>query len=213
MEFPHVLKLIKDNQFDTIYHEHFFYYSLQVVKDIFANHNLRIYDVETLDTHGGSLRIYATHTNNDTLQTTDNVKNILLQEQNDALDKMEGYIGFAECVRKIKRDALNVLGRIKEDGKTIAAFGAAAKGNTFLNYCGIGLDYVDFVADSSTEKQGLFLPGTRIPIVAPNYIRERKPDYIVILPWNIKDEIADNLKYTKEWDCKLITFIPQIGFL
>lgn len=209
MEFPHLLKLIKLNQFDTIYQEHFSYFSLLTVCKIFEAHEMKIYDVEELPTHGGSLRIYASHITNNKFVISQNVKRVLDDEHSYGFEKIETYEHFAENVQKIKRDSNKLLIELKEQGKKVAAFGAAAKGNTFLNYCGIGKEYIDFVADSSTEKQGMFLPGTRIPIVNPDRIREEKPDYIVLLAWNLKDEFAELLSYTKEWGCKLITFIPE----
>lgn len=209
MEFPHLLKLIKLNQFDTIYQEHFSYFSLLTVCKIFEKHGMKIYDVEELTTHGGSLRIYATHMTNEAYGISDSVEKILLDEKEYGLENMETYEHFSDSVEKIKRNSCKLLIELKEKGKKIAAFGAAAKGNTFLNYCGIGKEYIDFVADSSIPKQGLYLPGTRIPIVSPDKIREEKPDYIVLLAWNLKDEFSELLSYTREWGCKLITFIPE----
>lgn len=209
MEFPHLLKLIKFNQFDTIYQEHFSYFSLLTVCKIFEKHGMKIYDVEELTTHGGSLRIYATHITNEAYGISTNVEKILLDEKEYGFEKMETYEHFSDSVKKIKRNSCKLLIELKEKGKKIAAFGAAAKGNTFLNYCGIGKEYIDFVADSSIPKQGLYLPGTRIPIVSPDKIREEKPDYIVLLAWNLKDEFSELLSYTREWGCKLITFIPE----
>lgn len=209
MEFPHLLKLIKFNQFDTIYQEHFSYFSLLTVCKIFEKHGMKIYDVEELTTHGGSLRIYATHITNEAYGISTNVEKILLDEKEYGFEKMETYEHFSDSVKKIKRNSCKLLIELKEKGKKIAAFGAAAKGNTFLNYCGIGKEYIDFVADSSIPKQGLYLPGTRIPIVSPDKIREEKPDYIVLLAWNLKDEFSELLSYTRDWGCKLITFIPE----
>lgn len=210
MEFPHLLKLMQLNQFDTIYQEHFSYLSLSTVETIFAEHNLKIYDVEELSTHGGSLRIYATHKNNGDFEKGQKVTEVLEQEIRFGLKKMQTYTAFAEQVKQIKRESCKLLIEIKKKGDSIAAFGAAAKGNTFLNYCGIGKEYIDFVADSNVEKQGLFLPGTRIPIVSPDEIRKHKPDYVVLLAWNLKMELSELLDYTREWGCKLITFIPEI---
>ena len=210
MEFPHLLKLIQFNQFDTIYQEHFSYFSLLTVKNIFAEHKLKIYSVEELPTHGGSLRIYVTHTDNVAIDEHRSVSDVIAQEIQYGLETMQTYIDFSERVKRIKRESCMLLITLKKEGKKIAAFGAAAKGNTFLNYCGIGKDYIEFVADSSIEKQGLFLPGTRIPIVSPKEIRKQKPDYIILLAWNLKDELSDLLSYTKEWGCRLITFIPEI---
>lgn len=210
MEFPHLLRLMQLNQFDTIYQEHFSYLSLLTVEKIFAEHELKIYDVEELTTHGGSLRIYAAHKDNGEFEKSQRVSEVLAQEVQFGLREMQTYTAFAERVKQIKRESCKLLIEIKEKGGSIAAFGAAAKGNTFLNYCGIGKEYIDFVADSSVEKQGLFLPGTRIPIVSPDEITKRKPDYIILLAWNLKNELAELLAYTREWGCKLITFIPGV---
>lgn len=210
MEFPHLLKLMKLNQFDTIYHEHFSYFSLMTVITIFREHNLKIYDVEELKTHGGSLRIYATHTDNARYTETANVSCVLEEEKQYGLDRIETYENFKDQVNKIKRESCKTIIELKEQGAKIAAFGAAAKGNTFLNYCGIGKESIDFVADSSVAKQGLFLPGTLIPIVEPEVICREKPDYIILLAWNLKEELSEVLAYTREWGCKLITCIPQV---
>lgn len=210
MEFPHLLKLMQLNQFDTIYHEHFSYFSLMTVMTIFKAHGLKVYDVEELKTHGGSLRIYATHEANSNCMQSENVASVLDAEKQYGLDKIDTYEHFKEQVYKIKRDSCKVLNELKEQGAKIAAFGAAAKGNTFLNYCGIGRECIDFVADSSVAKQGLYLPGTRIPIVNPEVIKTEKPDYIILLAWNLKDELSELLEYTREWGCKLITCIPQV---
>lgn len=210
MEFPHLLKLVNYNQFDTIYHEHFSYLSLMTVKKIFAAHGMKIYDVEELQTHGGSLRIYATHKNNTKYLISESVRRILNDELSMGFEKAESYEKFGQKVIKIKYESCQKLIEIKKSGAKIAAFGAAAKGNTFLNYCGIGKEYIDFVADSSTAKQGLYLPGTRIPIVSPDVILKEKPDYIVLLAWNLKDEFTEVLSYTREWGCKFITFIPEL---
>ena len=209
MEFPHLLKLIQLNQFDTIYQEHFSYFSLFTVCKVFEKHGMKIYDVEVLDTHGGSLRIYASHLTNENYTVTSNVKKVLSEEKEYGFERIETYENFSDRVTKIKRDSTSLLIKLKEEGKKIVAFGAAAKGNTFLNYCGIGKEYIEFVADSSTAKQGLYLPGTRIPIAAPDKIKEAKPDYIVFLAWNLKEELSQLLEYTREWGCKFITFIPE----
>lgn len=209
MEFPHLLQLMQLNQFDTIYQEHFSYLSLLTVEKIFAEHELKIYDVEELSTHGGSLRIYAAHRDNREFEKSQKVFELIDREIQYGMREMQTYAAFAERVKEIKRESCKLLIEIKEKGGSIAAFGAAAKGNTFLNYCGIGKEYIDFVADSSVEKQGMFLPGTRIPIVSPEEIKKKKPDYIVLLPWNLKSELAELLAYTREWGCRLITFIPR----
>lgn len=209
LEFPHLLRLIELNQFDTIYHEHFSYFSLGTVIEIFKAHGLKVYDVEKLPTHGGSLRIYAALADNAKLTAADSVEKVLNEEKESGLADISTYEDFNKKVVKIKIDSTRILGELKGMGAKIAAFGAAAKGNTFLNYCGIGKEYIDFVADSSVEKQGMYLPGTRIPIKAPDEISKEKPDYIVLLAWNIKEELVQILEYTREWGCKFITFIPE----
>jgi len=210
IEFPHLLNLMQFNQFDTIYHEHFSYLSLITVTEIFNHHRLKIYDVQKLNTHGGSLRIYATHKENNKLETSNNVKLVLEEEKQYGLHEMKTYESFAEKIKKIKLDSCKLLIDLKQHNKKVVAFGAAAKGNTFLNYCGIGREYIDFVCDSSEEKQGLFLPGTRIPIYSPRMIAEEKPDYIIFLAWNLRDEFVELLEYTRAWGCKFITFIPEV---
>jgi len=208
MEFPHLLKLMEYNQFDTIYQEHFSYFSLECVREIFKAHGLKIYDVEELTTHGGSLRIYATHKDNIEIKVENTVSDIIEEERIYGLNKVETYEKFYKNVERIKRESCSLLIDLKNKGKTIVGFGAAAKGNTFLNYCGIGKEYIDFVVDSNPEKQGMYLPGTHIPIVSPDKIRDVKPDYIVFLPWNLRNELEGILGYTREWGCKFITFIP-----
>ena len=206
-EFPHLLNLIKHNQFDTIYHEHFSYLSLFSVEKIFANHGLMVYDVEEISTHGGSLRIYACHDKQKEKQKA--VDELLKKELNFGIADLQTYKKFQENIKKTKRVLLEKFIEIKNSGKSIAAYGAAAKGNTFLNYCGIKSDFVDFVVDKNPHKQGHLMPGNRIPIVAESMILESKPDYIFILPWNLKDEIISQLAYTKDWGCKFIVAIPS----
>ena len=213
MEFPHLLRLIEECQFDTIYHEHFYYLSLLTVNQIFQAHGLRIYDVEKLPTHGGSLRIYATHKGNHILCTQESVLELLKQEREFGLENIYTYMEFQTKIQKIKIDTLHLLSDLKNKGKTIAAFGAAAKGNTFLNYCGIKRDMIDFVIDSNPHKQGLYLPGSLIPIVSIDALREKQPDYLLILPWNLKSEILNVADFTKEWGCKFITCIPNVQVL
>ena len=210
MEFPHLLKLMKYNQFDTIYHEHFSYLSLMAVNKIFGFNGLKIYDVEELSTHGGSLRIYATHKENNDYEINKEVDRVLSEEKEYGMESIETYEKFDKQIQKIKFDSCKKLIELKNDGKKIVGFGAAAKGNTFLNYCGIGKEYIDFVVDSNIEKQGLYLPGTLIPIKSPEVIKEEKPDYIIFLPWNLKNELIEVLSYTREWGCKFITFIPEV---
>lgn len=182
MEFPHLLCLIRDNQFDTIYHEHFSYFSLFAVNQIFLAHGLRVFDVDRLPTHGGSLRIYATHEGSRHWQEQQSVADLLAEERHAGLNEVTGYSAFSERVNATKRDLLDFLIDAKRAGKTIVGYGAPAKGNTLLNFCGIRTDFIDFTVDISPYKQGMFLPGTRIPIFAPDKIFEAKPDYVLICP-------------------------------
>lgn len=210
MEFPHLMRLIQYSQFDTIYHEHFHYLSLTAVQRIFRAHGLEIYDVEELHTHGGSLRIYAAHREYSHAQMRPAVAELLAREREFGLEDPRTYAAFADKIRQIKLDALRLLTEWKQQGKRIAGFGAAAKGNTFLNYCGIKSDMIDFVVDSSPHKQGFYLPGSLIPIVGPDMLRERKPDYLLILPWNLTEEIVDAAGYIREWGGRFVVCIPQI---
>lgn len=209
MEFPHLLRLMERNQFDTIYHEHFSYFSFLAVERIFAAHGLTLFDVEELPTHGGSLRIYGRHTEPG-LKQDRRVQDLHLREVAAGLDRPEAYEGFVERVKAVKRGLLSFLIKAKDDGKSVAAFGAAAKGNTLLNYCGIGTDMVDYVADSSPHKQGLFLPGSRIPIVEPGRIRETRPDFLLILPWNLADEIIAANEFIRDWGGRFVVPIPAL---
>lgn len=211
MEFPHILELIQRNQFDTIYHEHFSYLSLNTVEKIFDKNSLKIYDVEELSTHGGSLRIYACHNENESYSINENVERIKNREQEFGLLNLGVYQSFQKNIDGVKHQFLSYLFEQKGMGKKIAAYGAAAKGNTFLNYCGIkGTDLIDFVVDVSPHKQGKYLPGSHIPIVSEQEICEEKPDIIVVLPWNIADEISDQLSYVKKWNCKFVLAIPEL---
>ena len=212
LEFPHILKLIKYNQFDTIYHEHFSYFSIITVQKILESHDLNLIKIEELETHGGSVRVYATHAGAG-VNEDGSISRLIATEKDAALDDVSTYIRFNDTVRKIKRVSLKKLSEMKDCGKSIAAFGAAAKGNTFLNYCGIGRDFIDYVVDSNPHKQVYYLPGTHIPIVNKSEIFRTKPDYIMILPWNLKEEIANELKETRSWGCKLITMIPEFELL
>jgi SAM-dependent methyltransferase len=209
MEFPHLLNLIACNQFDTIYHEHFSYLSLITVQAIFASQGLKIYDVEELSTHGGSLRIYATHREND-ITIANTVNDLIKREKSARLDKIDGYLGFEEKIQQIKWGFLAFLLSARKEGKKVAAYGAAAKGNTFLNYCGVKSDVIEFVADASPYKQNKFLPLSHIPVVPEDMIKEEKPDYVIILPWNIKDEIIPQLNYIKNWGAKFVVAMPKV---
>ena len=213
MEFPHVLNLIEHNQFDTIYHEHFSYFSLISVINVFSKHQLRIFDVEKLSTHGGSLRIFATHSQSKSHPTETSVREILREEKNAKLKKLETYLNFRQTSYQLKNNLLSCLIELKEKGHSIAAYGAPAKGNTLLNYCGIKEDTISFTVDQNPYKQNLFLPGTHIPIHHPDYIFASKPDYILVLPWNLKHEIAEQLQPAKEWGCKLIIPIPEVDII
>jgi hypothetical protein len=213
MEFPHLLQLIHQNQFDTIYHEHFSYFSFTTVEKIFAHHGLTLFDVEELATHGGSLRIYGKHDDSQMLAISDRVSLLKDKEQKAGLDQLETYSQFSDQVMSTKRQLLSFLIEIKNSGKIIVGYGAPAKGNTLLNYCGIGADFLDYTCDRSPHKQGLFLPGTHIPIYHPDKIAETKPDYILILPWNLKDEIRSQLSYIREWGGKFVVPIPVVEVL
>lgn len=213
MEFPHLLNLIEQKQFDTIYHEHFSYLSLQTVIKIFEAHGLKIFDVQELSTHGGSLRIFACHAACEKYPLCDNVKNILSKEKNAALDNLETYLQFNETIRNVKYDLLSTLIQIKRSGKKIIGYGAAAKGNTLLNYCGIRNEFFDFVADKSPHKQNTLLPGSRILVCSPEKIIETKPDYVLIFPWNLKAEIMSQLAYVRDWGGKFIIPIPEVMIL
>jgi len=210
MEFPHIMRLIENNQFDTIYHEHFSYFSFITVNKIFEHHGLEIFDVEELLTHGGSLRIYAKHQEDKSKRISDNVSILFNKEYSRKMNSIEYYKNFQDKVDKIKNMFLKFLINQKLEGKTVIAYGAAAKGNTLLNYCGVKKDLISFVVDISPYKQGHFLPASHIPIVDESEIAKVKPDFIVILPWNIKKEIMDQLSYTKEWGCKFVIPIPEV---
>lgn len=209
MEFPHLLKLIKENQFDTIYHEHFSYLSFYTVKQIFEKQGLKLYDVEKLLTHGGSLRIYATHIEND-IKISQNVEQLLDEERAFGLFAMEVYQSFQTKADKVKYDLLEFLLQAKKDNKKVVAYGAAAKGNTLLNYAGVKNDLIEFVVDKSPHKQGKYLPASHIPVVEEKKIEIIKPDYILILPWNLKSEIMAQLSYVKGWECKFVAAVPAL---
>lgn len=208
MEFPHLLHLILHNQFDTIYHEHFSYFSLYTVRQIFEAHDLGIFDVDELSTHGGSLRIYAQHKGIRKIETS--INELIEKERKHKLFEIDTYLNFQQQIQHIKNDLLSFLVEQKRLGKKVAAYGAAAKGNTLLNYCGIKSDLIAFVADLSPHKQGKYLPGSRIPIYAPDEIGKQKPDYILILPWNIKDEIMNQLSSIHHWGGKFVVPIPDL---
>ncbi len=209
MEFPHLLKLIELNQFDTIYHEHFSYFSFLTAERIFTHHGLMLFDVEELETHGGSLRIFACHQGQG-VGASENVERLRSRESAAGLNDMATYREFADKVKRIKRQFLGFLIEAKDQGKSVAGYGAPAKGNTLLNYCGIRSDFIDYTVDASPHKQGLYLPGTHIPVYAPEKILETKPDYVLILPWNLKDEIMEKMSAIRQWGGKFVVPIPEV---
>ena len=209
MEFPHVMHLIGENQFDTIYHEHFSYFSLHTTRAIFRHHGLEVFDVEEIPTHGGSLRVYARHVGDDTKPVSDAVGELLAREEAFGLTTIDRYRSFAAQVQETKRSILELLIGLKRAGKRIAGYGAPGKGNTLLNYCGIRTDFLDFTVDRNPYKQGLFLPGTHVPILAPEEIERQRPDYLFILPWNFKAEIMAQMAGIREWGGQFIVPIPK----
>lgn len=213
LEFPHLVRLMAENQYDTIYHEHFSYFSLICVERIFAAHGLVLFDVEEIPTHGGSIRIFLRHAADETKPVTSAVVDLRIRELAAGLDRMETYDVFAERVRESKRELLELLIQLRRQGKRVAGYGAPGKGNTLLNYCGIRTDFLDFTVDRNPYKQGRFLPGSHIPIYPVEKIRESRPDYILILPWNLRDEIMDQLVYVREWGAKFIVPIPTARVL
>jgi len=210
LEFPSLMKLIEQVQFDTIYHEHFSYFSLLTAEKLFSHHGLTLFDVDELNTHGGSLRIYAQHKENTENLTSENVSRIKLMEKNKGLDKLSSYLNFTKQVEETKRKLYSFLAKKKQSGKSIAAYGAPAKGNTLLNYCNIGTDLIDYTVDLNPGKQGHFLPGTHIPVFHPDKIKDTRPDYLLILPWNIKNEIMEQMKIINTWGGKFIIPIPKV---
>lgn len=210
-EFPSLMELIKKNEFDTIYHEHFSYLSLIAVNHIFEKCGLRVYDIEEIDTHGGSLRVYAC-SKNSSIEEKEAVKLHISDEKVFGLDKSDTYIMFNDLVKKKKYDLWRTIIDLIDSGKTIAGYGAAAKGNTLFNYCGITKNEISFIADASPYKQGLVCPGSLIPIVDPSYIVEIKPDVVIIIPWNLEKEIKEQLGFIKEWGGVFLTLFPEICF-
>lgn len=213
MEFPHLRRLMAGNEFDTIYHEHFSYFSLVSVERVFAYHGLALFDVEELPTHGGSLRIYARHAANDAGPIGERVHALRQVEIDEGFLSLDHYRGFDEQVKATKRKLLSFLIETKQRGKRIVGYGAPGKGNTLLNYCGIRTDFLDFTVDANPYKQGKFTPGTRIPILAPDSIREARPDYVLILPWNLEDEITRVAAYIHEWGGRFVVPIPEVKIL
>jgi len=212
-EVPHLLRLILENQFDTIYHEHFSYFSFITIESIFAAHRLVLFDVEELPSHGGSLRIYARHEADTSKVAGDRVHALRDCEVEAGLNRVETYGRFGEQVKRTKRRLLDFLIDAKQNGKSIAGYGAPGKGNTLLNYCGIRTDFLDYTVDRNPYKQGKFTPGTHIPILAPEKILETRPDYVLILPWNLRDEIIRQMAVVGRWGGKFVVPIPEVKVL
>jgi 2-polyprenyl-3-methyl-5-hydroxy-6-metoxy-1,4-benzoquinol methylase len=210
MEFPHIMRMMADNLFDTIYHEHYSYFSLITVREVFAAHGLKIFDVDEISTHGGSLRIYACHTNDSSKPVEQRIQDLLRKEEDVGFNTLQPYLTFSEKVRETKRNILDFMIKEKRQGKIIAAYGAPAKGCTLLNYCGIRSDFIEYTVDRSPHKQGHYLPGIHIPIYDPDKIRETKPDYLVILAWNLKDEIMKQMSHIQEWGGKFVVLMPEV---
>jgi SAM-dependent methyltransferase len=211
MEFPHLLRLIEETEFDTIYHEHFSYFSALTVERVFAAHRLRLFDVEELPTHGGSLRIYGAHAGSDTHADTGRVAELVERERAAGLADLATYARFDERVRAVREGLQEFLKGARTEGRSVAAYGAAAKGVTLLNYCGIGPKLVEYVADRSPHKQGLYLPGVRLPIRPPEHVAETKPDYLLLLAWNLKDEIVEQMSHVREWGGRFVTPVPKVA--
>ena len=209
LEFPHLMRLMAEHQFDTIYHEHFSYFSFTTAVRIFAAHGLTAFDVEEIPTHGGSLRFYARHAEDASHPVGERVRELLAREASAGFKKLDCYAAFDEQVKETKRKLLAFLIKARREGKSIAGYGAPGKGNTLLNYCGIRTDFLDYTVDRNPYKQGKFLPGTHIPIFAPDRIQETKPDYLLILPWNLKTEIMEQMAFIREWGGKFLVPIPE----
>jgi len=213
MEFPHLMQLVDNNQFDTIYHEHFSYLSFYTVKQIFESQGLEMFDVEELPTHGGSLRIYAKHREDGTKTITENVAMLLEKETSKGLNTLAYYDHFQQKALQVKLGLTEFLIAQKRAGKKVAAYGAAAKGNTLLNYCGIKNDLISFVVDANPHKRDKYLPASHIPVVNEDYLKNAKPDFVIILPWNLKDEITQQLSYISDWGGKFVIPIPSLQIL
>jgi hypothetical protein len=213
MEFPHLLRLMRENQFDTIYHEHFSYFSFHAAEQVFQRHGLKLFDVEELPTHGGSLRIYGAHADDTSKTESDRGRRMRDDERRFGVTDLKAYADFSEGVKRTKRSLLEFLLSAKGESRSIVAYGAPAKGNTLLNYCGVRGDFIDYAVDLSPHKQGKFLPGTHIPVLHPDRIRETRPDYLLILPWNLKDEIMGQMAHVREWGGRFVIPIPEVQLL
>jgi len=213
LEFPHLQRLIEERQFDTIYHEHFSYFSFHTVRRILAHHGLTVFDVEQISTHGGSLRVYARHEANVSRVIAPTVEDLARREAQAGFLNLDRYLAFGSLVAEVKRDLLAFLIGLKRGGKTIVGYGAPAKGNTLLNYCGISTDFIAYTVDASPHKQGMYLPGSRIPIEAPDAITHTRPDVVLILPWNLREEIAREHAYVREWGGRFAVPVPEATLL
>ncbi len=209
LEFPHLARLIEGNQFDTIYHEHYSYFSLYTTERIFAKHGLRVFDVEELSTHGGSLRVWGCH-RDDPRAETPRLQKLRHQEIAEGVNQLQYYADFSQRVIRTKHQLLDFLIEARREGKSVAGYGAPGKGNTLLNYCGIRTDFLDYTVDRNPYKHGRFLPGTHIPIHSPERLAQTRPDFIIIMPWNLKEEITQQLQYTREWGARLVVAIPEL---
>jgi SAM-dependent methyltransferase len=213
MEFPHLMRLMADNQWDTIYHEHFSYFSFLTVSRVFEAHGLRLFDVQELPTHGGSLRIFGAHADDPDKPETDAARELRERERAAGLESLDTYLGYGRRVEADKRQILSFLIDLKQQGLSIVGYGAPAKGNTLLNYCGLRQDFIDYTCDLNPHKQGHFLPGSHIPIRSPEAILEDKPDVVLILPWNLKDEIVEQLSFIREWGGRFAARTPELTLL
>jgi SAM-dependent methyltransferase len=213
MEFPHLLRLMAGNQFDTIYHEHFSYFSFLTVEKVFAAHGITLFDVEEIPTHGGSLRIFGRHAGDAGKPVSARVIRLRAEEIDAGLDRAGTYTAFAEQIKTTKRALLRFLIDAREQGKRVAGYGAPAKGNTLLNYCGVRSDLLEYTVDRSPHKQGLFLPGVHIPVFHPDRLAETRPDYVLILPWNLKDEVVGQMRQVRSWGGRFVVPIPQVTIL
>jgi SAM-dependent methyltransferase len=210
MEFPHLLQLMEQNQFDTIYHEHFSYFSFHAVEQVFARHGMKLFDVEELPTHGGSLRIYACHDQDASKPIGTRARELKSREEAAGFSQLNHYLSFGPQVEATKRKLLSFLISARQEGKRVVGYGAPAKGNTLLNYCGVRTDLIDYTVDRSPHKQGHFLPGVHIPIYAPEQIRQTHPDYLLILPWNLREEVMHQMSCIREWGGKFVLPIPEV---
>jgi 2-polyprenyl-3-methyl-5-hydroxy-6-metoxy-1,4-benzoquinol methylase len=213
LEFPHLLRLLEENQFDTIYHEHFSYFSLLTAEKVLAAHDLKVFDVKELSTHGGSLRVYAAHAENRSIDEQSTVSALRECELRAGLACLDTYVAFAERVKETKRRLLDFLITMRRQGKSVVGYGAPAKGNTLLNYCGVGPDFIDYTVDRSPHKQGRWLPGTHIPIFHPDKLRETQPDFVLVLPWNLVEEVMEQMAHIREWGGRFVVPIPEVRIL